>query len=345
MKLFISLLLLLTQGVSAEIDWIDLPQADYHQIIGSDAKEIDALNELMDAYHALDKKALAQRIAQLESISFFLNHLNLEEVRSSVHLLNRQLVKKLNYLRKLAQFPSDEEIEAYHTSFLCRYTCHPLILKNELNYSLKMREFWGEFWLETADPCHRRLGNLYHHWLSTQPESKSYLSFFLWLETQWIDKHIPIVRYFDDRELEECRLTVNNGLLVGKNPLAKRNLFVIDLNAELFAVPGGERIWHSSLSRGRPVLGSGFMDIENGVIVRVSFESGHYQPSLESGYHTLQILREKGVPLAEPFEICYFEDRKKYRISISKNCLIEYNAFICAVHDPINRKQITNNEL
>lgn len=317
------------------LDWIDLPQADYHRIIGSDDKEIDHLNDLIDAYHTLDKMNLETRIHHLMAISTYLKRLK----QDNANLLNKLVQNKLDYLKKIVELPTDEEIEAYHTSSLCDPSCKPMVLRNELSYSLKMKEFWGEFWVETADPCHRRLGNIYHHWLTTNPESKSYRSFFLWLETQWLDKHIPIVRYFDDRELEAYRMTE-----LRDTSKEVRHLFIIDLKKELFVVPAKEGIWHSSLSRGRPVLGSGLISIEGGQIKKIAFESGHYLPTIEMGYQSLQLLMEKGYPFAEPFDICYFEDRKKYKISISKKCLFEYNAFICALQDPINRKQISNDE-
>jgi len=339
----------------SSIDWIEPPKTDYHQIIGSQAKEIDTLNRLVEAYHGICKCLLTKRIEKLEEISAFLAQLMQDETfapcKSTLNLLNELVTKKGNYLKKLTQLPSDEEIEAYHcdTSYLGDSNYQAMILRKDLNFSLKMREFWGAFWLETVDPCHRRLGNHYHHWLNTNPSSKTYFAFFLWLEKKKIDTHIPVVRYFDDQELEDCRLSVLNGRLMKKlAPLTTqtnvRNLFVIDLKKELFLAAREEGVWHTSLSRGRPVLASGLLDVENGIVTRVAFESGHYLPDLSLGYQTLQLLVEKGVSFSDPFEVIYFEDRKKYKIPISKECLFEYNAFIYAIHDSINREQISNDE-
>lgn len=339
------------------IDWIDIPQADYKIILASQEVEIENLNQLIDHYHSIDKFSLEKRISVLDMIRDHLSDLSKQEKfthqKSTILFLKRALQRKREYLKQLLEMPSDETIMHYHLdighiSDLC---FQPIFLRNNNSYSLKMKEFWGNFWLESIDPCHRRLANYYQFWLNTKPISKTYQSFFLWLESQPIPKNVPIVEYYSDTQLQACHITSVDGYLKksGTNELvntdpSKRNIFIINLSKELYLETWREGIWHTTLSRGKPVLGTGLLQIKQGVITTIAFESGHYMPSLEQGFQSLQIFREQGVHFAEPFEVIFFENRNKYKISLFANDIEQYQKFNETICDISKRELISSNE-
>jgi hypothetical protein len=343
-----------------DIDWIDIPRADYQEILASQEEEIVFLNQLIAHYHSIDKTILegqSDRIGLLEAISAYLEQMGAQdkffEQRPTIQLLNKTVQNKKNYLEQLLKIPSDEEIISYHFDhFPLRDDGYePLFLRNNITYSLRMKEFWGKFWLESIDPCHRRLANYYQFWLDTHPLSTDYRSFFLWMESQPIPKNVPFVDYYSDEKLDACRIEVEDGYL--KNAFThelvntdstKRNLFVIDLAKDLYLEPFKEGVWHTSLSRGKPILGAGLLKVKKGIVKTLAFECGHYLPSLEQSFQSLRVLRERGVRFKKPFEVVYFENRNKYKILISENNLDDYQHFYDAIHELSQRRLVSANE-
>lgn len=348
-----------TSDAALPVDWIDIPRADYKAILATQESEIEPLNQLIERYHSIDKsslKCLSQRIESLVAISGCLEQLAAREEffdqRSTILLLNKTVQGKKKYLEKLLEIPSDEAIASYHLDYstLLETRFEPLALRNNSTYSLKMKEFWGRFWLESIDPCHRRLANYYQFWLDTKPPDRNYQSFFLWLESQPIPKNVPVVDYYSDAQLEACRIEIVDGYLrksnthelVNTDP-AKRNLFVVNLSKDLYLEVFKDGVWHTSLSRGKPVLGAGLLQVEQGLVKTIAFESGHYLPSLEQSFQFMQILREQGVRFQERFEIIYFESRNKYKIMISGNDIGQYRDFNKAIHQS-QRELVSSNE-
>lgn len=348
-----------TSDAALPVDWIDIPQADCKEILAIQESEIEPLNRLIERYHSIEKSSLEclpKRIELLVAISDYLEQLAMREQfsdqRSTILFFNNTVQGKRKYLEKLLEIPSDEAIAFYHLDYspLLETRFEPLALRNNSTYSLKMKEFWGRFWLESIDPCHRRLANYYQFWLDTKPPVGDYQSFFLWLESQPIPKNIPVVDYYSDAQLDACRVEIVNGYLrksnthelVNTDP-AKRNLFIINLSKELYLEAFKDGVWHTSLSRGKPVLGAGLLQIEQGLLKTIAIESGHYLPSLEQGFQSIQILREKGVCFQEPFEIVYFENRNKYKIVISGKDIAQYLDFNKAIHQS-QRELVSSNE-
>lgn len=341
------------------VNWIDIPRADYKAILATQESEIEPLNQLIEHYHSIEKsslKSLSKRIESLVAISGCLEQLAVRETsadqRPTILLLNKTVQSKRKYLEKLLEIPSDEAIASYHLDYspLSETRFEPLPLRNSSTYSLKMKEFWGRFWLESIDPCHRRLANYYQFWLDTKPPATDYQSFFLWLESQPIPKNVPVVDYYSDAELEACHIEIANGYLrksnthelVNTDP-ARRNLFVINLSKDLYLEAFKDGVWHTSLSRGKPVLGAGLLQVEQGLVKTIAFESGHYLPSLEQSFQSMQILCERGVRFQEPFEVIYFENRNKYKILTSGNDIGQYRDFNKAIHQS-QRKLVSSNE-
>ncbi|EKE08001.1 MAG: hypothetical protein ACD_17C00399G0001, partial [uncultured bacterium] len=190
-----------TSNAALPVDWIDIPRADYKAILATQESEIETLNQLIERYHFIDKsslKCLSKRIESLVAISACLEQLAAREQssdqRSTILLLNKAVQGKRTYLEKLLEIPSDEAITSYHLDYspFVETRFEPLALRNNSTYSLKMKEFWGTFWLESIDPCHRRLANYYQFWLDTKPPARDYQSFFVWLESQPIPKNVPV---------------------------------------------------------------------------------------------------------------------------------------------------------
>ena len=127
-----------------------------------------------------------------------------------------------------------------------------------------MKEHWGAFWLESIDPCYRRLANYYQFWLDTKPLINSYISFFFWLESQPISKDLPAVNYYSEEKLVKCLIEFKDGHLINNEtkelvttPKNLRNIFILNLEEQLYLETVTPGVWHSSLSLGKPVLCAG----------------------------------------------------------------------------------------
>lgn len=352
--------LLAMQVLGAKIDWIDVPKVDCKEIFLMESSGINDLNALIADYHAIEKTALEKRIESLDKIRLALDSLsqNYLDCESASSLFKQRILAKKHYLEELRQMLSPDAITAYHldVSSLQSSKWTPLFLRNDRSYSLKMGEFWGEFWLESIDPCHRRLAHYYQLWLDTNPPRSTrpgidYFPFFLWLESQPLSKDMPKVEYYSNEKLAACHVAIKEGYLIwektGKkistDPL-KRNLFVIDLSENLYLESFKDGVWHTSLSQGKPVLGAGLLQIEEGVIQTISLESGHYFPSLKQGFQTIEILRGQGALFQEPFYVIYFEQRKKYRTALSQEDIQDGFHFEQKIHNMQLREVLSTDE-
>ncbi len=340
--------------------WVDIPILDYKMLLGMDSGEIGCLNERVKYYHSIDKSSLGdlpERIRLLESIHDSVVQMaeseKFCEKKSLLKLLESMVQSKKEYLQHILEIPADEIIARYHLdySLVSDSPCGIMSMRNTCSYSMKMKEFWGAFWLESIDPCHRRLANYYQFWLDTDPELKSYQSFFLWLETQYVPQNIPMVSYYSEGQLAACCVEIVDGYLVKKEtqePVStcrvKRNIFVMDLSQDLYIEQVTEGVWHSSLSCGKPVLGAGLMEIERGIVKMIALESGHYLPSIEQGFQFIKILMKNNARIVDPFELIYFENGKKYIVFLPLSCLDIYKNFDEAIHDPTKRQLVSSNE-
>jgi len=61
-----------------------------------------------------------------------------------------------------------------------------------------------------------------------------------------------------------------------------------------------EKIHHTTPVAGMPATGAGIMELEDGWIVSISDESGHYQPSAENQYEAISALEEGGYSMQRP---------------------------------------------
>jgi|GEM_PF-3036959 len=65
-----------------------------------------------------------------------------------------------------------------------------------------MRKYWGDFWFETLDPCHRRLTPFLDSWKTLKKFNPEIPHFFLWLENQHIPKYVPHITYLERRSFD-----------------------------------------------------------------------------------------------------------------------------------------------
>jgi hypothetical protein len=336
----------------SDVDWIDLPDDNYIAILGYETQNTCSLDTSIREYNKIPKDQFATlscRIKKLNEIIALVQDWTenrLEAIDKRKHLLwiSEIAAKKKNYLIQLLNIYENElhlgeAQNAYHNdiSSLCDLNKIPIVLNNHHFFSLKMREYWGDFWLETLDPCHRRVTPFLNQWNELKKLNPQMPHFFLWLETQHIPKYVPRVTYLKGEELEKRRLAVQDGLfwekanskwvLANFNIPSKRYLFSIDLTGEIYAAEDGIGISHSSFTCGKPVLGGGLLKINQGQLVTVALESGHYMPTVETGHQILKIFEEKGALLPSDLELVFFHDRNKYTIVLATNPLPTLDQF------------------
>lgn len=330
-------------------NWIDLPDDDYVLVLGFSNKNSRKLNEIIKSYNKIKKDCLHKiknRIAALSKIEDFLNNWidhDLSGVEKVKHLkwIIEIAASKASYLEGLEKIysqtlHSDTSIENYHQDVnkLNDLNFSPVFLNKECFFSLKMREYWGDFWLESLDPCHRKLSPFYKSWKLEKKQNTTTPHFFLWLENQHLPKYIPKVRYLNEKELANSKVTIHNGMLWYQGSLAnwnnssERYLFAIDLEKQLFVAKESDGCSHSSFTHGRPVLGAGLLEAKEGQLISIALESGHYLPSVEIGYQICSILKDLGIIWPKTLEIIYFFNRNKHSTFINKSSLNSLNNFI-----------------
>lgn len=339
-----------------KLDWIDLPNEDYTLVLGYKTLESAKLNELIAQYNNLPKdreEILGKRIASLTHVEEWINRwLNgrLTGVEKIKHLQwiaeiagrKKRYLEAVKSLFEQGHF-SEEALKQQLTdvSSLSDKSYVPVLLNQNRFFSLKMQEYWGDFYWEAIDPCHRKLTPFLMEWEKQGVGSKNILTFFLWLETRECPKYVPRVRYLSQCELEKARVVARQGVFVKMQTdtplqcceLSEKYLFAIDLHKNLYVATESEGCSHSSFTHGRPVLGAGLLKVEDGRLSAISLESGHYLPSLETGYAILRCFMEMGLDLSKEFDLSYFFDRNKYTVKITNAALESVQTFSSTVHN------------
>jgi hypothetical protein len=89
----------------------------------------------------------------------------------------------------------------------------------------------------------------------------------------------------------------------GAIPNDDYGFFVLTMGRDLYMAkhkaggPGGKGFYHSSYVGGDPIICSGTMLIQQGVIKRIRFDSGHYMPQANNYRALIMALRMWGIPL------------------------------------------------
>jgi len=348
--------------------WVDLPNEDYAHILGYHNTQIETLNTLVSAYHDLEKfdeDALPIRVERLEDvIEFFENWLNYNVTKfdklKHLRILKEIAEQKRNYLLELIQISQigsevDEYLREYHIpkNINNSFNWDLVYLNPKRFYSVKKREHWGDFWWVTLDPCHRQLTNYLIVWeqINTNTSLRA-IDFFLWLETQHVPVDFPKEKYLQEHELNASTIIVKNGLLYTQNENIaqfneneKKYLYAIGSDNAFHVLEETNEIYHSSFYRGKPVYSSGKIKITDGIVTAVSFESGHYIPSIKVGYQLFDYLKRHGAIFAEFVEVSYFYERNKYTILVEKQGFNSFEDFKLKLESGINTSICTEEEV
>ena len=154
----------------------------------------------------------------------------------------------------------------------------------------------------------------------------------MWLEDQYVPPYVLRAEYLTKDQLKPHKISIIDGKLYQQEQLAQFNddgdkyLFTVNLDGNLYIIKETETIFHTSLTNGRPVLSAGKIKVENGSIVDVYFESGHYIPSVPIGYQLFSVLKEKSYRFVKT-RISFFHDRNKYSAELMPNELSHYDRF------------------
>lgn len=318
--------------------WIDIPLDKVDAVLGYTNSDTDNLQKLFSAYHQLNKDQLCQllpRINTLEAIGNYLLSWNNSRVKSyekKKHLqaLAQIAKSKALYLKKLLEI-ADIELSGQLDSYLNNWHYNteksqldpkiyqPLYLNDQRFFSLNKKAYWGDFWWTTLDPCHRQLTHYLLIYESTVKRNIKYsVDFFLWLETQFVPKDIPKELYMDTSLREQCQLQVHKDKItygdqssvdhLSDKPIA---LFVLGPDHKLYLKEEEKDLYHSSFFSAHPVYCAGKILLQKGQIKEVSYESGHYIPSIKAGYQLFLFLRTNGFEQKNEVKISFFYDRNK----------------------------------
>jgi hypothetical protein len=107
-------------------------------------------------------------------------------------------------------------------------------------------------------------------------------------------------------------------------PNAGYGFFVLTMGRDLYMAkhrPGGtaKGFYHSSYVGGDPIVCSGSMKIERGVLKRIRFDSGHYKPQANNCRALLMALRMWAVPL----DHVWFEDFNGWLLGTDPNKVVQ----------------------
>ena len=279
-------------------------------------REID---RLVEAYHRiplLDDDSFVRRTAFLAAIFsrtgvYLDQHKDKEARRAAVTELQAQAAAALKELRPpiAPRKPIDKLRSAaqLHMKTNVGGGFRPTIPMHDRRYML-----------EAFGPTHHAalgLEQTFEKWLKKHEDAAAGGatpapgSFWEWLEASGIGKQMKQITYLTKDEREGYRVQVQANALTwacGEGPLHSIGLpdddsfiFVISPEKELFA---GETVFekfhHSSFLEGRPVLGAGQIQVNNGTLLKVTNDSGHYRPDLSRHYNTLLFLKKSGLVLS-----------------------------------------------
>lgn len=334
---FLSLLFQL-HLVYADGHWLDLPPDPLNTILYEYDPKLDSLNALVQNYHAIHKntwESIPERVIYLDKIENYSTELS-KQLKNEY--LRRIAVKyaslanhKKSYLISLQNLKSNYENVKYEifnpNTIPTEYT--PLKLNNERKLDFKTQEFWGQYFIEAIDPCHRRLLNSYHEIWEKKHPNKELPDFFLWLEDKNVSLFFPSILLFTPEELETYKVKIKNGMfystednlittkVVQDTSMFKSEpIFIIDSNEDMYIAYSGNQHAHVSLSHYKPLIGSGKIWVEQGIIRKISFESGHYLPQIPHFVQALNFWEERGVKIEENVELVYYEGYEEKQTTI-----------------------------
>lgn len=226
-----------------------------------------------------------------------------------------QMVKRkawyLEEVKRLYLSPNEDFLNIFYQT--TNNKREKIYLKNSIEYDFNLSTYWGMFALEMIDPCKRMLTPQYYKWL--QYYKKEYPHFFAWLEGEDITFRTPQTKVLNDREMENYKVKFSKGyayhshsnkLLTTEDP--NEYIYIITPFEEMYVIESSDSIKHTSLSGGKPLFASGSIRVNNGQIIYISEESGHYRPNAN-------ILQKVIVLLKKTYKVNISNMRVSYRSS------------------------------
>lgn len=299
--------------------WIELPEKQFITKNKYSAQVI----EMLDKYHSIDKTKLEflnNRINLLNKICQKIAFLESKYDKKDLGNVTKLFLlakKKLWYLQQINNIYTDENLFKVFVEPQKREDNYEQIyLVNKVLFDFNLPTLWGLFQLEVIDPCHRMLTTHYLKWQKHGGKTP----FFLWLETEEMSFRTLQMKFFSINEIEKSEIIIDKGifksavnnLLLNLNDQNKEYIYILSLDKKMIVTEGGDLVRHTSLSHGRPVLGSGSLKIKDGNLIYIDAESGHYQPTPEVLYQVLQILKDKGANLDySRIEVAYYLGNNK----------------------------------
>jgi len=344
-----------------KIHWRDLPQTSSLDYMNLSIKNLQLLKKPFEEYHKLQKDCLdtlPKRIAQIEYINSIIELCKSQKLQDlpQIHLLQNISSSKYFYLKKLQniyQEKSYEKLDAYHNdlSSLKDRDMQVLFLRNDRLFSLKRKEYWGNFWWESLDPCHRQLSPYLQKWEEEKTNKPSTPHFFLWLENQYIPNNIPRNSYLNKIEAQKHQYLIINGLMCNTQTLIPlqsesntRYILSISLNKQIYIAKSTSNIWHSSFTQGKALLSAAVISVSNGKLELFSVESGHYFPTLQNAYQTLSFFKNSMLQFENPLSVTYYHKGKQFLAHVFENDFTSYESFYLALLKDQKLKEVSNCE-
>lgn len=338
----ILLLLLCVVALSGSCDekmqysWTDLPRGELSEILYQYDSSLDAIQNNILQYHQISKMqwpTVYHRVEKLLEIADQAVVLSKKRGLSRYHkevLIDLSSIarNKARYLEELKQLKTGKTIKILHriqdvSIIPAQY--HPLITNNAKKYNHKTEEIWGQYHLESLDPCHRRLLNDYYESWQLQCKDCKPADFFLWLETKPIPVLLPSIKLLGYDELQQAKVHIKEGILLNSkmSPITtiiypkgtmpskgprfdQEHIFIIDAKQDMYLTYSGSEVGHPSLSHYKPLISSGKLIIKKGIIKTIAFDSGHYLPKVEHALQTLDFFENRGVQIIPNTRLEYF---------------------------------------
>jgi hypothetical protein len=303
-----------------KLAWRDIPKGPLSTYGITSTDSTDRVEGLISHYHQLSKSALEtvnDRLVTLGQIKA--NLLDLlgkpSDAKSTKALraLSEIASKKIWYLTEIHKLYETnlEDLAFVKAQFVDDESYTPLPLANKLIFGANISAYWGLFWLEALDPCHRMLTSYYVQW----DAEKSSVPFFLWLENMDVPWYSPQMHFFSESELIESTYTVTEGLLYnhkGEKAFLQSDhaeyIYIITLDKKFLITESSPHIRHISLSHGLPVLAAGAVRVVDGKLIYADGESGHYQPTVFHIKQMIDLFRELAVTLDDTLILKYYQD-------------------------------------
>jgi len=269
---------------------------------------------ILDQYHALPLNgvsSLEARVCVLTELEKALSQIvDSNPFHKTYKKLSGLVVKKKWYLSQIINLYQKED--PFSDIKVLQSNIQLLTLVNKISFDFKLPVYWGLFWLEAIDPCHRFLTKHYMDWV----KSKTLVPFFVWLETKEISFEAIQVDYLSTSEILDSALLIEDNLLKNNDGTVSHfnhdnneYIYVLSSDKKLFVKEAGVRHRHTSLTHGKPVFGAGSIKITNGKITFIDTESGHYQPTPYHLANTIYILETLGLDIHD-VDVKYYDERE-----------------------------------